>query len=303
MHRSLATLVILGALLSCSNGPTAPSPGPSTLPIPTGAGREAAEMFRRLDEFIEQSIAYNRELLPLNPSSAAQINQKIAMLERPGLALEVSTARRFAELEITSTSGRPVFAAAVFPIEEMRRDAEGAIDRVGRALPLLERFIRRPFPFDFVRIWYGFRLGSRGGGGSIEAEDRATYAARSAAVVPHAAIIDHELAHSYIGNEALAQWLELYVYNIIETRSADVADWAHTRGYAPSAPGNSNVAALLDVYRLIGEEAMSDAFSVLQPLGARYGEPLPAAVQLAFVDRAPTDVQARVRDLVARVTF
>jgi hypothetical protein len=303
MVKPLIGLAGLLLLIGCGNGgPTSPTPGPSMLPVPAAAGPTAAEMYRRLEEFLVQAVAYNRELLPLNPGMTALISAKIALLERPGLALEMSTASRFEQDEVPSADGRRVSIAALFPADEMRDDSRAVLERLSRAMPVLEAFVGRPFRFDYVRVWYGFVPGGRSSLGTLELEDRAGFVSR-ATTMPYEAMVLHELAHSYVSNEALAQWLELYLFNLMETGSENVADWTFTRYYVAFAPSNANVAALLDVYQLIGRSAMSEAYRIAQPLGARYGEPLPASVQQVFVDQAPPAVQAQVRDLVARVSF
>jgi hypothetical protein len=303
MTRFPASLLVFAVLTGCSNGPTEPAPVPSTLPIPPGAGLEAAEMFRRLEEFIAQSVAFNQELLPLNPRWASFLDRKIALLKRPGLALDMSANSQFVQTDMRSISGATVRAALLFPAEEMRSDGHAVLSRLDRVMPLLEGFIARAYPHDYLRVWYGFTLGSRGGGGTIEIEDRAGYIQRVPNELPHDAIVGHELTHSFLSSEALTQFVELYLYNVLETGSPAVKDWTFTRGYVPFAAGNMNSAALLDVYQLIGESAMSAAYHEAQPLGARYGEPLPAAVQAAFIKRAPANSQEQVRDLLTRVVF
>jgi len=175
------------------------------------------------------------------------------------------------------------------------------------ALPILETFFARPI-FEgrdqTIRVWYGFTMGNTGGGGTINTEDRGTYEARtSASRLPHEAILDHELSHSYVGHESLTQYLELYIYNMAHTNSTSVASWIFTRGYSPFAATNDGVHALLDVHQLIGWQGMVNAYRVIYPLYPPYGVPLCEACKQAFVDQAPADVKAQVADIVARITF
>ena len=68
-----------------------------------------------------------------------------------------------------------------------------------------------------------------------------TYADRG---VPHDAIIGHELGHTYIGHEGLTQFLEVYVYNLVETGSTEFSGWIWTRGeYVPFAADNTGFRA------------------------------------------------------------
>lgn len=156
--------------------------------------------------------------------------------------------------------------------------------------------------------WQGFTLGARGGPGSISIEDQATYESVEPApwrpyVLPYTAILTHELGHSFFRNEGLTQFLELYTYNLIETGSPHAGDWAFTRAHVPHAETNTQVHALLDIYMLIGEEAMSAAFAAAFPLGARYGEPLSPAVRQAFIDAAPPELREVVAAKIATITL
>jgi hypothetical protein len=196
---------------------------------------------------------------------------------------------------------------AVFPLEVMREGARTSVERASDAVAVLEEFLQLPYPYNYVRLWYGFTMGSRASSGSIELEERGSadgvVTPGQAFRLPHEAIVGHEVSHSYFSNEALTQFLELYVFNLLETGSSDPSAWTFTRAYTPFAPGNSNVYALLDVYQLIGHDAMRAAYRASRLLGARYGEALPPAVRAAFVDQAPEPLKATVGQLVATVTF
>jgi hypothetical protein len=168
----------------------------------------------------------------------------------------------------------------------MRADAAHSVRYAESAVPVLEAFLDTAFPTPAVRIWYGFRIGNSGGGGTINAEDRATYEARTPATrLPHDAMIVHELGHSFVGSESLTQFLELYGYNLLRTGSPELRDWTFT----------------LDVYALLGRDAMASAYRAVLPLRPPYGQPLSAAAQQAFVDAAPAAAKARVAAKVAKV--
>lgn len=263
-------------------------------------------MFQELQAHILYALNENQGNLPRNPNpqTAAQLNAKIALLQRPALAAEISNGRFFAEGSATSTDGRAIAIAALFPEERLRAEASEAIRLLERALGALETFIDRPLPASTIRMWYGFKVGSSGGGGQLFMEDRTSYESRTSdARSPYDAILAHELAHSYILNESLTQFLELYVYNTLRTGSTAIASWEVTRDYVPFAADNKDTAALLDVYQLIGPGAMSAAYRAVVPLRPPYGEPLSPAAQQVFVDAAPDAVKAQVAAKMARITF
>lgn len=261
-------------------------------------------MYQALPAHIASALAENQANLPANPQNAAQINAKIAMLRRPTLAAEMSDGRRYVEGGASSVDGHRIELAALFAEEWMRADAEASIRLLERALPVLERFTGTPFPGSTIRIWYGFKIGNSGGGGQLFMEDRTTYEGRTAPTRwPHDAILVHELAHSYISNESLTQFLEMYGYNSLLIGSSDIASWTFTRNYAAFAPDNKDSAALLDIYQLIGHDAMSRAYRAVIPLRPPYGEPLSAAARGVFVSEAPAAVAEQVAERIARITF
>ena len=106
-----------------------------------------------------------------------------------------------------------------------------------------------------------------------------------------------------MGHESLTQFLEMYTYNLVRTGSADVSAWTWTRSYVPSLQANVGSAALLDVYTLIGRDAMARAYRAARLLNPAFGVTLSAAVQQLFVDEAPAALKAQVASLMARVTF
>jgi hypothetical protein len=111
------------------------------------------------------------------------------------------------------------------------------------------------------------------------------------------------MSHSYIGHEGVNQFLELFVYNMIHTGSANLQSWTWTRDYVPSNPSNSGVHALLDVYQLIGRDAMSRAYKAVRVLNPPYGQPLSQQCQQAFVDQAPGSLKAQVADKMSKIVY
>jgi hypothetical protein len=261
-------------------------------------------MFEQLPTYLQAVLAENQANLPRNPQNAAQINAKIVMLQRPTLAVEMSAGRMFSEATVTSMDGGPVEIAVVFPEERMRADAGAAVRVVTQALPILERFIGITFPAPTVRIWYGFKVGNSGGGGSVFAEDRTSYESRPFPnQPPYDALFAHELSHSYISTEVLTQFLELYVYNQMAGASTDLTTWPFTRGYTGIRDDNRDSALMLDVYQMIGHEPMSRAYNAVYPLRPRYGQPLPADAIQTFVEQAPEPVKSQVAAKLARIVF
>jgi hypothetical protein len=256
-------------------------------------------MLDGLSAYIASALAENQALLPSNPGSAIYIQAKIDMLRDPGLAAAIRGDRRWAE---SATSRIPI--ACVFPLEAMRSEANLAVRTLEPVLPLLEEFFAKPFPSSAVRVWYGFKIGNTGGGGSIFSEDRATYETRTGPNrLPFDAILAHELGHSYIGSEGLNQFLELYAYNVIRTGSRAPSAWTFTRNWVPGLAANQDVAAVLDVYQLIGYDATARGYRAIQPSYPPYGSPLSATVIQAFVDQAPPEFRSQVTDKLRRVTF
>jgi hypothetical protein len=266
------------------------------------ASATARPMLGMVGGYITSSVSYLESLLPQNQHIASYIQARLALLRTPGLAGDIIEGGRYAEGSIASRSGASVPVTAVFPVEAMRAEAIQSVRFAESAMPVVEAFLGTSFPTQTVHIWHGFILGNLGGGGTLNMEDRATYEARTPATrLPYDAIIVHELSHSYVANESLTQFLELYGYNVLRTGSADVATWTFTRGWIPGSAANENVHALLDVYRLIGPAAMASAYRAVLPLRPAYGQPLSAAAQQAFVDAAPAAAKAEVAAKMARI--
>jgi hypothetical protein len=261
-------------------------------------------MLQGLSAYIAQALQTNQDSLPRNPQNSAQIQAKIAMLQNPSLQADIINGRRWAELEVPSSGGRSIPISTVFALESMRAEAGQALQTLGPVLPVLEEFFDRPFPTPAIRVWYGFVIGNSGGGGSIYSEDRTTYEARTGpSRLPYDAILCHELGHSYIANESLAQFLEMYAYNIIRTGATDPLTWSSTRNWVPDDPANQDSAAVMDVYKAIGPEAMKRAYRAIYPLQPAYGQPLSSDVVQAFVAQVPASLQSTVAAKLAKVTF
>lgn len=303
-HTLTRAVVIAGiaCLSACSdlNGPAGPAP----LQVPSGASPLVAAMYQQLPAYIRSARAETQALLPRNPGLAVQIDAKVTLLERPTLAAEISDGRFYVEGSVTSTSGQTIAMAALFAEGWMRDEATETIRFLERVLPVLEDFIDTPFPHTFVRVWYGFKLGHTGGGGQLYLEDRTTYESHTPTTrLPHDEILAHELAHSYISNESLTQFLEMYAYSLVNGATTDIASWTFLRDYLPFAADNRDSAALLDIYQLIGHDAMSRAYTAVVPLRPLYGEPLSSAARQVFVDQAPESAKAQVAEKIARITF
>jgi hypothetical protein len=302
-------IVALGASMACgSSTPSAPAtnnpPAPQPAVIPSDVSPAVRSMLEAVPQQIASALTENRSTLPLNPNIASYINAKIAMLERSTLLSEIYNGRFFVEGSTTSISGRVVPVLAVFAQEQMRTEATEAVRAIERSLPVLEEFMRTAFPTAEIRLWYGFKIGNSGGGGAIFSEDRTTYEARTPATrLPFNAILFHEVSHSYIGSEGMNQFLELYVYNVLQTGSSQLSSWTFLRGWTPMLDANKDVAAVLDVYQWLGKDAMSSAYAALYPLRPPYGSPLTPPMIQVFVDRAPAANKTQVSQKLGQVTF
>ena len=261
-------------------------------------------MLQDLSGYIGQALEINQGNLPRNPQNATQIQAKIAMLQQASLAVDIVNSARWIEGSQTSINGRSIPIVLVFPVESMRSEATLAVRNLEPVLPLLESFFATPFPTPVIRVWYGFVVGNSGGGGVIYTEDRTTYEARTGPNrLPYDAVLGHELGHSYIGNESLNQFLELYAYNIVRGASTDPRSWTFTRSWVPDSASNQDSAAVMDVYLAIGHETMMRAYRAIYPLRPPYGQPLSAGVIDAFVAQVPSALRSQVGAKLARVMF
>lgn len=255
---------------------------------------------------LPQHIAMERESLQQslsrNPQAATAIQAKIDLLATAGLADDVVTYRRYRDTTVVSVDGREIPVAIVFPTEAMRAEAADAIAIVRDAVSTLEGFMATPFPVASVRIWYGFTVGNRGGGGGLWVEDRGSYQGRqTSTMLRYEMVFPHEVGHTYIGSEPVNQFLELYAHNVNAGRTPDVARWTDARGYVPGVSTNAGVHAVLDIYRLIGHDAMSRAYRQLHLLRPPYGQALSVEARQAFVNEAPDAAKDQVRELAARI--
>ena len=186
----------------------------------------------------------------------------------------------------------------------MRVESGQALQTLGPVLPVLEEFFDRPFPTPAIKVWYGFVIGNSGGGGSIYTEDRTTYETRTGpSRLPYDAILSHELGHSYVPNESLTQFLEMYAYNVLRTGATDPVTWSYTRNWIPDATANQDSAAVMDIYKAIGPETMKLAYRAMYPLQPAYGQPLSPAVVQAFLAPLPASLQSPVAAKLAKLTF
>ena len=266
--------------------------------VPVQVSAEAAGMLGTLGWYLplaRSSLAAN---LPRNPGIAQHIEAKIALLNVPGLGSDIVSEARYVESQVqTATRTMPVIA--MFPVETMRADAQQSVAVMQATVPILEQFLVA-FPAERVRLWHGFVIGNSGGGGGLNMEDRASWAARGVAL-PYDAVIAHELSHSYVANEALTQFLELYAHNVRITGSTDIASWTAKRGYTGPQSTNTGLRALLDIYGMVGPAVMSQAYKAILPLHPGYGVELSPAVQQAFTDAVPADQRTAVAAKLAMV--
>jgi hypothetical protein len=285
--------------------PTPTPQAPTTPPtIPSGLTPTLTSMLQELSQYIGQALAQNQDNLPRNPQNRTQIEAKIAMLQNPSLAADIINGRRWFEGQNVSTNGRTVPFVTVFALENMRNEATSAVQALEPVLPIIERFYDVPMPTPAIKIWYGFVIGNSGGGGVIYTEDRTTYEGRTGPTrLPYDAIWAHELGHSWMGHESLNQFIELYGYNLVRTGSTDPKAWTFTRSWTPNLMTNEGVAALLDIYQLIGHDTMQRAYRAIYPLRPPYGSPPSAAVIQAFLGQVPPTLQAQVSEKLAKVGF
>jgi hypothetical protein len=312
---AVALSTALACISACGGGsnsaaPAAPSPPPGASESTADPAAQAvvAGMLAELPARIAGFLAQEQADLPRNPQNVIWMQAKIAMLQDPELAARIIAGKFYETGRVGSSKGGQVPIVAIFPSEEMRSAASEAVSRTALSLTALEGFIGVPFPPASIRIWYGFVVGASGGGGVITSEDRETFEARRASrpfPVEYFALFDHELAHTWIGHESLTGFLELNAFNTIETGSDDPSTWWYAKTLTPYVPFNDNVAhlALLDVYRLVGRDAMARAYRSIYLLAPPYGTMLSAECKQAFIDEAPAAEKARVAGILERVTY
>ena len=305
LWRSAAVLIAL--LAPGCGAPAAPSTAngtPAPVSLPSGVNAPVSQMMSDLTNYIARALTDNRNLIPANPQNIGPIQAKVAMLQVPTLRNDIITGRRWAEGMISGANSRTIQVGLVFPVESMRPEAAPAVDVLVRAMPLLESFYGVAWPATNVRVWYGFVVGNSSGGGIIYSEDRGSYEGRTPATrLPFDSILGHELAHAYMGHEGLNQFVELYVFNTLQTGSSDVAVWTMTRGWVPGSATNTGVAALLDIYQLVGFETMRNCYRAIYPLRPAYGAPLAQSVKDAFLVPVPDALKAQVAEKLAASSY
>lgn len=305
MKRGVLTLLVFAAACGGDPGITGPTLA-TTLPTPPPPGVSAAvaEMFGHLDSTIRQAIATNEANLPSNPRLADLFAAKLAMLRQPGFAAGISRDALYVESSAVSRNGQSVPIVAIFAQAGMRDDAAASVRELEQVFGILEAYLEIDYPYGHVWLWYGFVIGNSGGGGRLNIEERTSYETRTPSTrLPYDAILAHEHAHSYIGTEALTQFLEMHVYNVARTGSQDLSAWSHTRGYQPFDPANIDAAALLDIYQRIGPATMAAGYRAVFPFRPPYGSPLSEEVKQAFAAVVPEALRAEVLEKLSAIRF
>jgi hypothetical protein len=303
-----AVWLIAACGLPSPTEPTAPDdpfgglPPIETPPIPQDVSPAISSMLGRLAAKIIFSYHENQELRARNLARAAFYDQKLAMLATPGLINQIFDDRRWVEGNATSVQGvTPI--GAVFPLESMRDECADAVLVLEQSLPILVAFMGEPFPSNWLEVWYGFKMGASGGSGRIDIVDRTMSEAYNTGSSRYEATLAHEAAHSFISNEALTQFLELYAYNVRLGLGTDPLNWEHTRDWSPTTPSPFGVNGVMDIYFAVGHDAVQRAYRAVAPLRPAYGRPLSDAIIAAFVAQVPEEhrafVEERLRTIIA----
>jgi hypothetical protein len=249
-----------------------------------------------LEYIISSELEIVENTLPDNPHLTSELNEKIDLLKNPDLINTILEEELYYIDFYLSNDGRAIPITIVFPELEMKKDAINMVEKSKIALFHFENFLFS-YPHDGLGIKYGFRIGACGGGGGIKIEDRKTYDSRfEEGMVPYDAIIYHEIGHSYVGNEQINQFLEIYVYNLINTGSSKFGDWIYVRSYYTWEFDRNGYIALLEIYQLIGEDKMANAYRIVCEINPAYGEPLPQECIQAFIDQAPEHLRLQVTE-------
>jgi len=279
---------------------------PTFTPTPTFAPINQTQLaiysvILSLNSTISSTLGSQINDLPRNPNITSYMQAKINMLQDPNLYSKIIDEKFFVVDFLSSIKGRQITIVAVFPMSDMREGATQAVQWVKSGLPLLESFMAIAFPMDQITIWYGFQVGAAGGGGTIWAEDQATYESRfRLGMMPYEPLYYHELSHSYISHESLNQFLEMYQYNLVHTGSTAYQDWTNFRVPKENWPW---INAILDIYQLTGYDAMANAYRILYTMNPPYGQLLSPQCQQVFVDQAPADLKEQVATLAAKITY
>lgn len=304
MRRTTSILSAVFLLAACGlpaptepTQPNYPPLPPLPLPaLPQDASPTILGMLRQLPSRIAFSYQENIDLIPRNRSRTSFYEEKLAMLATPGLIDQIVNDRRWVDGTAVTVHGiTPI--GAVFPLEWMRGECADAVRLIEDALPILVEFMGAPFPTGRLEFWYGFKLGATGGGGLMTVVDRTTSdIANSGAAITYDAMLVHEASHSFILNEALNQFLELYVHNVRLGLGVDPLGWAETRGWSPTTPSQFGVNGVMDIYHVVGLDPIRRAYRAIAPLNPAYGRPLTDAVIAAFVAEMPEEQRAFVEE-------
>lgn len=314
MSRVVLALLMVGAFAGCGGGTaTAPSSGtsglPATLapiatpPLPAGISVSVRGMLQTVATYIVSAYAEMQTNRPNNQHLEAQYRAKLTMLAEPSLINQIFNGRQWVEANAATTRGA-VPVAALFPAASMRTEATDAVRLAETFLPVLVEFFDESFPTGELEVWYGFKIGASGGGGAIYLEDRTTYEARSTAtMLKYDLMVAHEIAHTYIGNEALTQFLELFTVNVTRGLGVDPLAWTDTRGWTPTQPSSFGATYVMDIYHRVGFDVTRRAYRAIRPLRPAYGQPLAAAVIAAFLAEVPAAhrefVEGKLRQILA----
>jgi hypothetical protein len=311
---AVVLLLSMSSAIACGGAaPTTPPGGsgglPATLspittpPLPPNISVMVRGMLQSVAIYIVAVYAEMQANRPRNPHLEVLHVQRLTMLADPTLIQQIFNGRRWAEGTASTVRG-VVPIAALFPAETMRGDCSAVVQRSSEYVPILVEFFDQAFSTNGLLVWCGFKIGASGGGGAIYVEDRATYEGRSTPTALHYDLgIAHELAHTFMGNEALTQFLEVYTYNVANGAGLDPLDWPARRGWAPDTPTTFGVTHVLDIYHRVGFDTMRRAFRAVWPLRPAYGQPLSAAVIAAFLAEVPEEhrdyVQAKLAAIIA----
>lgn len=313
MNRVWLTMCAVGVAVACGGAATAPTPGSTTLPaalapittppLPTGITVTVRGMLQSVATYIVLTYAELQESRPRNPQLDAQYTAKLTMLAAPGLISQIFNGRQWIEGSASTVRGA-VPIGAVFPDHAMWNEATDTVRLAEMYLPVLVEFFDEAFPTGELEIWYGFKMGNSGGGGAVYTEDRTTYQARSIpSMLKFDAIIAHEIGHTYMGNEALTQFLELFALNVSHGRGVDPLAWTETRGWTPTQATSFGVTYVMDIYHRIGLEAIRRAYRAVRVIRPAYGQPLSEAALAAFLAEVPPAdrafVEAKLRAIIA----
>jgi hypothetical protein len=157
----------------------------------------------------------------------------------------------------------------IYPQIDMRNTVENISILLSQTIYRLEKIFGE-YPEPDLFILYGFSLDTNS---IIQLEDKETFDERNrelielnqgviGGIINWHQLLPHELSHSYFESEAITQFLEIYIINLITQNSSDTRDWKSGRndwtfndeGYIELE--NYGSPGLLKIYNLIGQEKM-----------------------------------------------